>query len=125
MAATSICKNVKQFDRNGYSNWEYRVKLVLEQNEVLDVLESEPPTDATELVAFKKKDFKARNIILQCLFDNVLEMIKGKKYAKEIIEELKGRYVNKGIASLVQLQNKLRNMKFKGKESLSDFIILF
>lgn len=56
--------NVKPFDGNGYSNWEYRVKLMLEQKEVVDVISTEPPTEEAKLKIFKKEDVKARNVIV-------------------------------------------------------------
>lgn len=117
--------SVKQFDGKGFSNWEFRVKLILEQHGVLDVLKTEVPTNETEAVAFNKKDVKARNIIVQCLADNVLEMIKNKKTAKEIVDELRGTYTKVGIATQVQLQRKLRTLKYDGKGSLNEFIIDF
>lgn len=63
MAATQLV-NIKQFDGNGYSNWEFRVKLILEQQGVLKVLEQDPPTTGAALDAFMKNDVKARNIIV-------------------------------------------------------------
>lgn len=54
---------IKPFDGNGYSNWEFRVKLILEKQEVLGVIEQDPPMDQEELKQFKKDDIKARNIL--------------------------------------------------------------
>lgn len=125
VANVSLGGSVKQFDGTGYSNWEFRVKLLLEQNEVLDVLEMDPPRDPNRMGDFKKKDIKARNIIVQCLSDNILESVKNKNYAKAIMDELKETYTKRGIANLVLLQNKMRNMKFQGKQPLSQFLIDF
>lgn len=47
---------VKPFDGNGFSNWEFRLKLLLEHYDVLDVLTQEPPTeDEIRLASLKKK----------------------------------------------------------------------
>lgn len=124
-ASISQVANVKPFDGNGYSNWEFRVKLCLEQHGVLEVIETEPPQDPADLASFKKNDVKARNIIVQFLADNVLEMVKSKRTAKEIMEELSGTFKTQGIANQIMLQRKLRNMKFTGKEKLSTFLFDF
>lgn len=76
MATESALINVKQFDRNSFSNWEFRLRLLLEHYEVLKALEMESASDPTKFAKFKKKDTKARNIIVQCIADNILDMIK-------------------------------------------------
>ena len=62
-------------------------------------------------------------MIEYCLSDNVLEMIKGKGTAKEIMDEIRGTYQKQGIASQVMLQRKLRNRKYNGKGQLKEFSI--
>lgn len=94
---------IKQFDGNGFSNWEFRMKLILEQKEVLEVIKEEPPTAATESSQFRKRDAKARNIIVQCLSDNVLEIVEDKETAKNMMDTLRGTYLKKGISNQVQL----------------------
>ena len=122
----SVVQNsIKPFDGSGYSNWEFRVKLLLEHHGVLEVLSQTVPTDPVELDKFKKTDLKARNLLVNCLSDTVLEMIKSKTTAKEIIDTLKGTYLKSGVASQVQLQRKLRNMKFNGREPLNVYILEF
>lgn len=49
-------------------------------------------------------------MIVQCLVDNILEIVKYKKSAKDMIKELKGTYEQKKIAKEVNLQRKLRNL---------------
>lgn len=111
--------NLKPFDGTGFSNWEYRLKLVLEQNGSPEALEK-----VSEEAEFKRKDAKARNTIVQWLADNVLEVVKNKKTAKEMYETLRNTYIKKGLSIQVELQRKLRNMKFDGTH-LSDFIMEF
>lgn len=117
--------SVKPFDGSGFSNWEFRIKLLLEQNEVLETLTENPPEEAVALMAFKKRDVKARTIIVSCLADNILEMIKDLSSAKEIMATLKGTYVRTGISTQVQLQRKLRSLKFSEGSSLNVFLTEF
>lgn len=116
---------IKPFDGNNFSNWLFRIKLILEQQEVLEVLNNDPPTDANELSIYKKNDVKARNIVIAALTDNVLDTIKECKSAKDIISTLKGTYERKGLANQVHLQQKLRTMKYLEKDPMSDFIMEF
>ncbi|KAG5881370.1 hypothetical protein JTB14_005197 [Gonioctena quinquepunctata] len=117
--------NLKPFNGTGFSNWEFRVKLILEQADVLNVLEIDPPTNAAELENFRKSDLKARNIIVQCLSDNMLEMIKSKPTAKEILNALSSTYQKKGISNQVQLQKKLRSLKYTEGTSLNVYLTEF
>lgn len=125
MATASAIVSVKPFDGAGFSNWEFRVKLLLEHYEVLDVLDMEMPTEPTRLAEFKKRDVKARNVIVQCLTDDVLNTVKDKTTAREIMQVLRNTYYRKGIANLVQLQNKLRNLKYTEKEPMNKFLSEF
>lgn len=125
---SGVLGTVKPFDGTGFSNWEFRLRLLLEKEGVLDMLTENPPDSTAtqeEKEKFRKADVKARNLIVWCLSDNVLEMVKGKQTAKEIMHEIKGTYQKQGIANLVQLQKKLRNLKYNGKSSLNEFIIEF
>ncbi|XP_045781562.1 uncharacterized protein LOC123878430 [Maniola jurtina] len=72
-----------------------RLRLVLEQHEVLSVLSDAVPSDAVGLAEFNKNDVKARNVIVQCLSDSILTMIKDKKTAREIIDTLNATYEKK------------------------------
>lgn len=76
---------IKQFDGTNFSNWEFRIKLLLEQYEVVDVLNEDEPQDDDKKKDYKKRDVKARNIIVQSLTDNILETVKDRTTAKEIM----------------------------------------
>lgn len=112
--------NLKSFDGTGFSNWEFRIKLLLERNGVLEVLNEVSAVDARS-EEYKKNEVKARSIIVQCLADNVLETVKDKKNAKEIFDTLKNIYTKRGLSVQVELQRKLRAMKFV-KGPLSEFL---
>lgn len=103
---------VKPFDGTSFSNWEFRIKLLLEQQGVLKVISEDPPTDDEDLMKFNKEDVKARTIIIQCVADNILEMLKTKTTAKEIMASLCTTYAKKGISIQVALQRKFRSLKF-------------
>lgn len=116
--------NLKPFNGTNFSNWEFRLKIFLEQHNALNVLEQNAPTGEQQLQQFKKDDAKARNIMVQWLADDVLEMVKDKKTAKDMFETLKYTYTRRGLSMQVDLQRKLRNMKYK-EGNLSDFFLEF
>ncbi|KAK4880398.1 hypothetical protein RN001_008544 [Aquatica leii] len=89
--------NIKPFDGLGYSNWEFRIKLLEEAN-VLKVILKNPPRGTTERSAFKQQDVKSISIIVQWLSDNTLEMVKTKTTAKNVMNVLGTTYKKKGIS---------------------------
>lgn len=56
--------NFKLFDETGFTTWEFRVRLVLGQHNVLAFLE-ESAESVKNQVKFIKREIKARNIIVQ------------------------------------------------------------
>nr|CAD7199391.1 unnamed protein product [Timema douglasi] len=70
---------LKPFDGSGFENWLYRLERLLERNAVLDMLSVDPPVvlaDSKVKDNFLMKDAKAKDFIVQCVADNVLEQIK-------------------------------------------------
>lgn len=118
---------VKPFDGTSFSNWEFRIKLLLEQQGVLNVLTETPPdpNNTAEYEKFTKSDVKARVVLIQCVADNILEMLKNKKTAKEVIDTLSNTYAKKGISTQVVLQRKLRGLKFMENTTLNEFLTEF
>jgi len=113
---------IKPFDGTNFSNWSFRIKLFLEQNHVLSVLDQEPPSDEALLKAYTQEDVKARNIIVQSLADNILPMVKDKRSAKLIMDTLATTYEKKGMKSLVTAQKTWRKMEYKNDRPLQDFL---
>lgn len=55
----------------------------------------------------------------------MLEVVKDKKTAKEIMKTLSKTYTKKGISSQVMLQKLLRSLKFTGGTTLNVFLTEF
>ncbi|CAF4936018.1 unnamed protein product [Pieris macdunnoughi] len=113
---------VKPFDGQNFANWFFRIKLVLEQNEVLYVITENPPADAKELKTFKTADVKARSILIGCMSDNILILIKDKTSAKEIVDPLSKTYEKTGMKSVVMAQKSWRKMEYKLEKPLQEFL---
>lgn len=78
------------------------------------MLSEEPPMEAevSEYEKFQKSDVKARMVIVQSVADNILEMLKDKKTARDIMHTLTQTYAKTGISTQVMLQKKLRSLKY-------------
>ena len=114
---------VKPFDgTTSFSNWLCRTKICVEQKSAEKALD-ERISEVDE--EFRKADIKARNIIVQSVADNVLEMIREKNTAREMIKTLKAIYEREEIASRIDLQKKFRNLVMRDGGSVKDFLMEF
>ncbi|KAJ8875599.1 hypothetical protein PR048_023495 [Dryococelus australis] len=113
---------IKPFDGVNFRNWCYWMKLLLEQNGMLHVLSTEPPTTEADLKMFKQEDVKARNILVQGLADNMLPMIMGKNTAKEFVDTLVTTYEKRGMKSMVTAQKAWRKLEYKKEMPLQEFL---
>lgn len=123
---------VKPFDGTGsFSNWLIRVKTCLDRHGVLETLDEVDKTKDTDKIKDKqasnerKMDAQARDIIIQSVADNVLEIIKEEKTAREMINVLTSTYEKSGLASRVDLQKKFRNLVLPENASLQKFLMEF
>jgi hypothetical protein len=86
--------NLRFKDRlDGASNfcpWRERISLVLEENGLLEITRDKvaAPADPVQLAAHKKKDVKARRIIVDGVKDHIIPHLSGKKIAKDMWEAL-------------------------------------
>ena len=67
---------------------------VLDEPDALDIVEKTVtiPTDATQLAAFKRKNAKAKRLILDGIKDHVIPHVRGKDHAFEMWEALTKLY---------------------------------
>ncbi|KAG5898874.1 hypothetical protein JTB14_003268 [Gonioctena quinquepunctata] len=82
---TQWCRavNIRPFDGTGFENWRFRVERLLKRNIVLNSLSRDTPTeDGAALKEFEKDDAKALDLIVLCIADTVIELIKAKKRPK-------------------------------------------
>lgn len=126
MAADDKCK-VPLFDGTNYSNWKFRMEVLLDEMDLLNIIQ-EPMDDSKldkgnpqELQAVKKKEKKCKSQIIQRIADTHLEYIKDKATAYEIWEELKNTFERKGMAGQLLVRKELLTMKFNpAKERIEE-----
>ena len=77
-----------------YSTWRERIALILKENEIWESMDKalKTPINATTLVAHKRKDMKAKRIVLDGVKDHVVPHLSGKKTAREMWEALAKLY---------------------------------
>lgn len=108
--------NITPFSGSCFGNWLYRIKLVLEENNLLETLKSTYDDYSKLSEEQKKSNIKAKNILVQCIADSHLEIIKECKTAKEIVQKLTSTYQRRGTASQLLLRKKLLTLKHAEEE---------
>ena len=84
-----------------------------------------PPTDATQLVAYKKNSIKAKRLILDGVKDHVIPHVRGKDHAFEVWAALTSLYQNSNENRKMALTDKLKTIRMKGSESVVAYLSRF
>jgi hypothetical protein len=73
-----------------FLSWKARILLLLEENDLKEYVEFEVeiPTNPRELASHKKKEVKAKRVLLESVKDNLILHIAQKKSAKEVYDAL-------------------------------------
>ncbi|KAJ8892014.1 hypothetical protein PR048_004579 [Dryococelus australis] len=100
-------------DNSGFGNWKFGVKLVLDKKKDKEKKE------------FLKKDTKAKSVIVQCLPDKYLDLVKDARRAKDMLKSLEEVFESKSVFSTLYLNKKLLALKFKPKEKLEEHFLRF
>lgn len=111
------------FDGACYSSWKLRLTTLLEYKECHEpaiVLKNET-TDA----AWKKKDLKARTIIMSTISDKQLEYITECKTAYEMIKKFDKIYLTQSTAMQIICRGKIEDIKLSNYNTIEDFFVDF
>lgn len=111
-------------EKTNFSNWKFRIGLLMEEKGVSYTLK-EDSTDTKDDTKFTKDDAKARSIIVQCLSDKHLEIVKQCKNAKGMLDQLRDTFERKSIFNKLHLKKKLITIKCGDSERLQDFYYRF
>lgn len=103
--------NLSNESGENFSNWKFRLKLILQEKQVYNAL-----SDESDTKDYLQNDVKARSIIVHCLHDKYLEIVKNYKTAKEMIVKLEERFERKSVANKLYLKRKLINLKCNGEK---------
>lgn len=110
---------ISPFKGDDFPDWSFRVKLVLEEQALWNVVSVAPalviPAD------FVTNDLKARRIIVECIDNSVLEYVKDKVSAYGMWQGLKTIYDSSSYTKRVIAFKKLIRLEYNLSESLQTF----
>ncbi|XP_074352132.1 uncharacterized protein LOC141691297 [Apium graveolens] len=123
-----------KFTKDNYENWCIRMKAILGENDVWELVEKGlvvPEDEANlnqvqkdQLQAQRKKDQKAIMIIHQCLDDSMLQKVASATTSKKVLDILNSSFSGDAKVKRVQLQTlnvEFEALRMEESESISDY----
>lgn len=110
---------------SNFNNWKFRIRSLLEKEQIESVLNEDLPTDVTQRKDFLIKDAKAKAIIIQGVADKHLDIIKDASTAKEMVNALQSIFVRSSAFSKLTLWRKLMHLKCNHRDNLEDHFLKF
>jgi hypothetical protein len=94
--------------------------LLLEENDLKEYVEIviPGPKDAHELAAHKKKEVKAKGVLLDYVKDHLIPHIFEKKTAKDMYDALVGLYQTENTSQKLTLRHQLRSVEMSNSIQL-------
>lgn len=105
---TQIIK-IQQFDGTNFSNWKYRVGILLDEKNLRKFIEEDletvlaAETKPEEKTKIKLEEKKCVSILVQTIHDSQLEYVREKKTAKEMFDALCSIFERQKIAGQLLL----------------------
>lgn len=122
MAASNMT-HLPQLTDDNFSNWKFRVQIILEERGVREVLnQNYEELSEEERKIYKICDAKAKSILIQCITDRHIEYVKDAKTAKEMICSLKNIFERKSTFSRLYIRRKLLSLKCKDEDLQEHFV---
>jgi len=111
---------ITQFVGPNFSNWKFRVKILLRKHNVAHCLKEETPSETAAKAAFIGKDATAIALLVQCVADSHLEYVKDATTARAIWERLCSTFEPRGTSNKLFLLKKMLTLKFMEEEETMD-----
>jgi hypothetical protein len=105
--------------------WKARVILLLEENDLKEYVEGvvRSPIDPQEMETHKKKEVKAKRVLLDSIKDHLIPHIVEKKYAKEMYDALVNLYQNKNTNMMLHLKHQLLVVKMSNEDTIVNYLM--
>jgi hypothetical protein len=107
-----------------FSAWKAKV-LLLEENDLKEYIEGVVPsrTDPQELAAHKKKEVKAKRVLLESVKDHLIPHISEKKSAKEMYDALVGLYQSVNTSTKLHLKHQLQVVEMSSSDRIISYLM--
>lgn len=136
MAENTAIVKIQQFDGTNFSNWKFRVGILLDErglrkyieeklDDILKTVKDDDAEKEKQLSKLKLEEKKCMSILMQTISDGQLEYIKDKKTAKEMFDTLCGIFERKSIAGQLLVRKQLLMMKYHESEDITQHFLNF
>lgn len=127
--AMHIINTVDRLTGENYHTWKFRMRLILKEQGLNDMIENEFNAEnfeqAADLNAARRRDSKCMNIITQCIESSQIEIIRNQRTAYGMWSALEQMYERKGLPGQLFLKRKLFSMRLKEGENMETFLRQF
>jgi hypothetical protein len=111
---------------DGASNflpWKVRITLLMKENDLWDIVKDVVPSDPQQLATHKKKEVKAKKMILDVVKDHLIPHISEKTTTKEMFNTLVSLYQSENINRKMILRNKLGSIEMTRSDLVSSYLM--
>jgi hypothetical protein len=100
--------------------WNYRIGLILEENDLAIFIKEEvpEPVDAVEEAKHQKDTIRAKKIIADSIKDHLIPYVSSEKTPKEMFDTLTRLYEGKNINRKMNLRTQLKNTRMQKGETI-------
>lgn len=117
---------IEQFKGDNFQNWKFRVESLLLENDLIECVENAKfPKLIDKDNNARKKDNRAKNLIIQSIHDSKLSIVRGKPTAYSMWLALVDMFEKKGLCGKLMLKKKLLNMKMTQSETVDEYVQRF
>ena len=105
--------------------WKARILLLLEENDLREYVEMviPNPKDAQELATHRKREVKAKRVLLDFVKDHLIPHIFEKKTTKEMYDALVGSYQCGNTNRKLILRHRLRSVEMSKSDTIASYLM--
>ena len=120
---STVSTKLERFDGSDYPQWKFKLRLILEEEGLLECI-SLPPPQSTSLayLAWQKHDLRARSIIIRALDNSQIPRVQAATTARQIMEMLDEDYEPISIVSKHFLMEKLFSIRMQEVDTMADHL---
>jgi uncharacterized protein Smg (DUF494 family) len=108
-----------------FQTWKERNLLLLDENDLKEYVEAmvADPIDPRESVIHKKKEVKAKRVLLESVKYHLILHISKKKSTKEMYDAMVSLYQNKNTCILLHLKHQLQVVRMSSEETIVTYLM--